>query len=368
MASDAPTPIVPDYRGASITNLVPALVQHPAIGQGWIPDDVLDAPRAVLFVLDGLGYDQLAERAALAPTLWAMTRRSITSVAPTTTATALTSITTGVPPGEHGVVGHRIRLGTETLNALRWSTELGDARQRIDPTDLQPVEPFGSRSTEVVSPAAFVESGLTAAHLRGVPYRPYWLTSSLPVEVAASLDSGARFVYAYYDGIDKIAHIAGFGEHYDAELAEVDRLVAAVAASLPAGTALVVTADHGQVHVGDRVVPLAAPVLGATAAVSGEPRFVWLHARAGRQRDLAELATEHHGDHAWVLDVDQVLDESWFGPVVAPAARARLGDVALVTQAPVALVDPARPGPTLECRHGALTRAETLVPLGATVV
>ena len=43
-----------------------------------------------------------------------MTGGPITSVVPSTTATALTSITTGLSPGEHGVVGlpHRRRTAT----------------------------------------------------------------------------------------------------------------------------------------------------------------------------------------------------------------------------------------------------------------
>ena len=88
--ADPSRPLIPDYGGACVSNLVPALLQHAEIGRGWVPDEVLDAHQVVLFVIDGLGWDQLQERADLAPTLAAMTTRSITTVAPTTTATALT--------------------------------------------------------------------------------------------------------------------------------------------------------------------------------------------------------------------------------------------------------------------------------------
>ena len=40
---------------------------------------------------------------------------------PTTTATALTSIATGLTPGEHGLIGYRIVVGGEVLNVLRWT-------------------------------------------------------------------------------------------------------------------------------------------------------------------------------------------------------------------------------------------------------
>jgi hypothetical protein len=67
---------------------------------------------------------------------------------------------------------------------------------------------------------------------------------------------------------------------------------------------------------------------------------------------------------AWVVSRDQVVDEGWFGPKVSDAARARLGDVALVAREPVAFHDPDDSGPyELVGRHGSLTSAEMLVPL-----
>ena len=83
-------PLLPDYAGACVSNLVPALLQHAENGRGWLPDEVLDADQVVVLVLDGLGSAQLEDRLTLAPTLAAMQRRSITTVAPTTTSTALT--------------------------------------------------------------------------------------------------------------------------------------------------------------------------------------------------------------------------------------------------------------------------------------
>ena len=361
--ADSITPLLPDYTGACVSNIVPALLQYADIGAGWIPDDVLQARQVVLLVIDGLGYDQLAERAHLAPTLASMLRGPITTVAPTTTATALTSIATGTSPGEHGLVGYKMWVGGELLNALRWTSPLGDARERIDPIDLQPITPFVGSSPAVISQAQFETSGFTEAHLRDTDYRPYWLPSSIPVEIGAALRNGDEFVYAYYDGIDKIAHITGLGAHYDAELGAVDALVSDVVDALPAGAALVVTADHGQVQVGERVCAIAPEVLAMTAHVSGEARFGWLHAHGGHDAELLAAATDAHADTCWVVPVDQVLDEGWFGAEVSSPARARLGDVALVAREPVALVDPAHPGPLLQSRHGSLTSAEMMVPL-----
>ena len=74
----------------------------------WISEDVLMARQVVLLVLDGLGWRQLQSRISGLPTFKQIYGEAKTTVAPSTTAAALTSITTGVPPGEHGLIGYRI--------------------------------------------------------------------------------------------------------------------------------------------------------------------------------------------------------------------------------------------------------------------
>lgn len=368
MAPVSPVPILPQYSGPNVRGLVPALLAPRGVPvPDWMPPIVGDARQVVLLVLDGLGWDQLHERRALAPTLAAMDGGAITTVAPSTTATALTSIATGLTPGEHGLVGYRIDVGGDVLNVLRWHTDHGgDARRLHEPARMQPFAPFLGEPVPVVSKAELEGSAFTAAHLRGSRPRGWRAASSIAVEVRRLLDEGDRLVYAYYDGVDKIAHERGFGPYYDAELAAADRLVAEVLDSLPPGAALLVTADHGQVHVGDQTLRPATDVLRLTHHSSGEGRFRWLHARTGASTDLLAAAAESHGDVAWVVSREQIVDEGWFGPVISPPVQARLGDVALVAHAPVSFDDPADTGPfALVCRHGSLTAAEMYVPLVA---
>src|ERR671914_2394781 len=111
-----PDPVLPDYGGPCVAGLVPALLGPPDDAPDWLPPSVLDARQVVMLVLDGLGWEQLQERRDLAPTLASMAGRPITTVAPSTTSTALTSITTGLTPGEHCIVGYRIAVHGEGLN------------------------------------------------------------------------------------------------------------------------------------------------------------------------------------------------------------------------------------------------------------
>jgi predicted AlkP superfamily pyrophosphatase or phosphodiesterase len=288
----------------------------------------------------------------------------IRSVLPTTTATALTSISTGATPGDHGVIGYRIALDGEVLNVLRWTTRHGDARATYPPTKVQPLPAFLGHRPPVVTRAEFAQTGFTGAHLDGVRLRGWRMASTLVTEVAQLTAAGEPFVYAYYDGVDKVSHEYGLGAHYDAELAAADRLVADVLDRVPAGTAVVVTADHGQVHTATDDEPLADEVMAQVSFQSGEARFRWLHARPGRIDALRQAAVDAHGERAWVRTRDEVVGEGWFGPRVGADALSRLGDVALVAKGTVAFLDPNDTGPYhLVGRHGSATAAELEVPL-----
>jgi predicted AlkP superfamily pyrophosphatase or phosphodiesterase len=250
------------------------------------------------------------------------------------------------------------------LNILRWTTRRGDARESITPQKIQSLPPFGAQRPPVITRTEFQRSGFTGAHLDGVRFRGWRVASTLVAEVTQLTHAGEPFTYAYYDGVDKVSHEYGLGDFFDAELAAADHLVADVLERVPRGTAVVVTADHGQVHVGADVTPLASEVAAHVEQQSGEARFRWLHAHPGRERALLEASIASHGDRAWVRTRDEIIDEGWFGPVVTDAARSRLGDVALVAKGTAAFTEPTDTGPYhLVGRHGSATPAELDVPL-----
>lgn len=354
--------ILPKYGCGCVTELMPALLGHTS-GETLPASFAADGPR-LLFVLDGLGWEQLLEHADIAPTLAGMTGGPITTVAPSTTAAALTSITTGLAPSEHGIIGYRMVVDDQVLNSLRWGTDLTpDARASIPPAMLQPYPPFLGEALTLVTKAEFRKSGFTQAHLRGGSMVGYRTPAIMVHEAARVLAEGTSAVYVYYDGVDKVAHEYGLGSAYEAELHFADRLVADILAAVPAGTSVVVTADHGQVDCGRGVVPIDRDVLALSSGLSGEGRFRWLHAKEGRNADLAAAAEASHGNSAWVRTLEQILDEEWFGPAMNTDVRDRLGDVALLPFDPIAFEDPQDSGPfELIGRHGSLTSAEMLVP------
>ncbi|MFZ9591566.1 MAG: alkaline phosphatase family protein, partial [Ilumatobacteraceae bacterium] len=301
--SIATSPRLPDYKNGCITGIIPALLGPQGTKEipDWMPSCVKGARQVVLLVIDGLGWHQLQKNIEHCPTLAAMQGSSITTVAPTTTVSALTSITTGLAPAEHGLVGYRIDMGARVMQMLKWGDEKGDLRNMYPPDLIQPCPPFMGASVPVLSKAELEGSAFTEAHLRGVRARGWRAASSIAVEVGQLLRSGEKFIYAYYDGVDKIAHERGFGEYYNAELRNADRLVADVAEVLVPGSVLLVTADHGQVHVGQNTQSPHADVLSRITHQSGEGRFRWLHAKSGAEQDLLDAAKQHHARDAWVV-------------------------------------------------------------------
>jgi predicted AlkP superfamily pyrophosphatase or phosphodiesterase len=353
-------PVRPEYEGAGITNLVRGLQSKAA----WVPAPAREADSIVLLILDGLGWNELQRRGKQMPNLTSFDGGAITSVVPSTTPTALTSISTGLSPAAHGVVGYRIWLGRNVLNVIRWAMQ---GQTPPEPDEIQPREAFGGQVLPVVSRAGFRDSKFSSMLYRGAAFHGYHSTSGLVEHCRLLTEQGNRFVYAYYDGPDLVAHVHGMRDgFFERELGFCDRLVDELLHALPKTTALVVTADHGHVHFDERI-ELGGHLDDMCVAQSGESRFRYLHARDGAAADLLEAASALFSDRAWCFTRDRLIDEGWLGPrAPSPEVRRRIGDVVLAAHAPIGFVDPNNPGEgLLRSGHGSLTSDEMLVPLVA---
>ena len=358
-----PTPCIPEYRGANVCGIVPGLLGGANLPD-WMPPSVADASAVVVLVLDGLGWRQLEQRANVAPVLNSLAGGPISTVAPSTTATALSSIATGLTPAEHGILGYRMLMRGAVTNMLRWATDEGVRRHDVSPREFQPARAFCGQRVPYVTSQELIGSSFSDAHLFGGVAHGYRALSSLPVVVSELVRSGATFVHAYYPGVDKIAHERGFGEFYDAELACADRMVDDLLNRLPRDAVVLVTADHGQVEVRDRLLYPSDDLLRLIELQSGEGRMRWMHARPGAEVELFEAACEEFGGVAWVRRRSEAIAEGWFGPHFPAPMNGRLGDVVIAPFAPVSLFEEADSGPfNLICRHGSLTEDEVLVPL-----
>jgi hypothetical protein len=286
----------------------------------------------------------------------------ITTVVPSTTAAALTSIASGMAPARHGLVGYRMLLGGQVLDVLRWKVPEG---RPPDPAAVTLVgSAFCGRRVPTVVRAEFARTGFTESHMRGVRFVGWRTTATLVTHVARLIAADETFVYAYYDGVDKVAHEYGIADgFFSAETIAADRLVGDLLDALPGDAVLVITADHGQVQFKEWVT--MEPVAAHVRAYAGDARLRYLYARPGAEGDLLKAAADAYGAHAWVFGRDQLIDERWLGPEPPSGdVLARIGDVTLAAKGNVAFADPTHPHETrLLAGHGSLSPDEMFVPL-----
>lgn len=375
-------PRSPRYGEASIADVTPSLLA--ALGVGTF-EDVLGlgtAPRACLLLIDGLGFHQLTAHAELAPRLAAEARPGpIDAVCPTTTVASLASLGTGLPPGQHGMLGATVALPGEDrpMSLLRW--KLAGVGPSVPLIDREPPERIQALPTVLqraagagldpitIGPGEHADTGLNRAVLRGGTHlgagSPAELLTAVP---AAAAERDRRFVYAYHGPLDLAGHSYGIdSDEWREELRTADHLVDELAVRLPADCLLVVTGDHGMVDVREEDLIEVADVPGlldGVRVVAGEPRLRHVHARDGAAADVVEAWRDALGDRCWVRSREEAVDAGWFGPV-SDRVRHRVGDVVVAAHDPVGVVqkevDPRQR--ELVGHHGSLTDAELHVPL-----
>ena len=366
-------PPLPRYGSASLSDLLPSVAAVLGV-PGY--DNVLGLPsagRICLLLVDGLGWNLLRRATEDAPLLGSLAEHAspITAGFPSTTATSLASIGTGLPPGSHGLLGYQVCIPTtrHLMNHLRWSKDVDPLSWQPNPTVFERAESHGVPAYHV-SAGAFRDSGLTVAALRGARYVPAETAGDVVagVEDAAGRDP-CSLIYAYYADVDKTGHIRGCGSRaWHHQLAITDRVVERIAGVLDQDDLLVITGDHGMVDAPfDRRYDVdSLPALrDGVALLGGEPRARHVYTAAGADDDV--LATWHEvlGADAWVVTRDQAIGEGWFGPVVPDGLRARIGDVvaAVATDTAIVATKAEANESALLGHHGSLTDDELQVPL-----
>ena len=327
-----------------------------------------EVQHAIVCLLDGLGWSLLKEHGAHAPTLTAAGGCAIASVFPTTTPSALGSMGTGLLPGAHGLVGASFLLPEtdQVLWPLKWKSGPSPIAVQPEPTIFEAVARHGVEVSSI-GPAAYEQSGLTRAVLRGGAYRPAEdIVQRVRALQSATSSGGRTLTYVYWAEIDRAGHDSGAGSHQWLEaLGRADSLVAGLRDILPADSAMLVTADHGMVNCpsSSRIAIESHPDLVADVLmIAGEPRVRHLYARPMHVRDVVARWSERLGEHARVYTREQILAEGLYGPTDDDYAE-RIGDVVAVAQGTTSLTSVRdRLSSSLIGQHGALTLAEWQIP------
>jgi hypothetical protein len=372
---------VPEYGAGSLADLLPTLAAGMGVAgtTASIPE-LTEADRACVFLVDGLGWEQLKAHPDEAPYLTALlassrggTGRPITAGYPATTATSLASVGTGLPPGAHGLPGYTVRnpQTRELMNQLRWQPWTSPSEWQPYPTIFQLADRAGVHTAQVTSPA-FQNTPLTKIALSGGTFHGRLSGEDRMDVAAAQLAAGDRaLVYTYYSELDGAGH--RFGVDSDAwrgQLMHVDRLAQRLAEQLPPRTALYVTADHGMLDVPfdeqhridfDEDWELRAGV----ALLGGEGRARHVYAVQGAESDVLTCWREVLGEQFWIASRDEAIAAGWFGPRIDERVYARIGDVVAAAHDDVLIIASEREPKesAMVGNHGSMTPVEQLVPL-----
>jgi hypothetical protein len=383
MGSDAfaPPPRPGEASLAEVVSSLLAALDVPGFGN---PLGIEPARRVCLLVIDGLGLEQLQANREQALFLSAGTPgvRAVTTGFPATTVASLGSLGTGLPPGEHGLVGTTVALPGQAraMNLLRWAASgpgpPTDLRDRVSPERFQPEATAFERAAAdrvevaLVGPRDHARSGLTRAVLRGGRYESVHSLGELAAMALRHLAGAPRtLVYAYHRDLDLTGHARGVAsDNWRFQLGLVDRLAEQVAERLPGDALLAVVGDHGMVDLRpEQRIDLAdRPELAAgVRLLAGEARARHVHAAKGAATAVLAAWRALLGGQMWIASREQAIDEAWFGPRVLDRVRPRVGEVVAAAREPVGVfqreVDPGQA--RLVGHHGSLSSAERLVPL-----
>lgn len=336
--------------------------------------------RDLVVLLDGVGADLLAEHRALTPTLRRLegSVERTRTVTPSTTASAMVSLHTGLAPLEHGVLGYLgfDPVGRRAVNQLTGAPGL-DPHAWMPLTT--PVE-AGTRRAVQVAPAKHARS-----HLSGVAYRGWEFLAQgrgdrvEAVRTALHRGGPEALVHLHVDDVDHAGHVYGIdSEPWRTALAEVDALIGTLLRRVPRGTRVHLTADHGMVDTSAaHTVDLAEEpaILSLVEEVTGEARALALHAVPGdgAAAELAERMRVLMGERALVLTREQVLASGLLGPAataIPEHVQGRIADVLVLARGRWGVDDFSRRPETARSMigvHGSLTSAEAVVPLLRTI-
>jgi hypothetical protein len=373
----------PDYTGGSLVNLVASIVaargghalHAPLKG---LPDEALREARNLVFlIVDGLGDNYLLRRGA-GGELARRRRASLTSVFPSTTASAITTSYTGRTPLEHGLTGWFTYFGQAgCVSAALPFRSRGDmqplARRGVTPEQIYLAGSIFQAIPEtsyVVTCKEIIDSEYNATHCRGAQRLAYETLDGLVAQIESAVKSGSqrKFVYAYWPVYDMVSHRFGAqsSQAFD-ELSKIDAAFGVLLSRLAGTDTLVLaTADHGFID----VAPEESFELPASLAPSlrfplcGERRVAYCHVHS--KDDFLKKAEDWLGERAHVMPSERLVEEGWFGPGTPhPRFAERIGDVALVMRERYTVKDWA-PGESRHLHignHGGTSEDEMLIPL-----
>ena len=379
--------VLPDYGDGGIFGLVSSFARF-LDGETWRfagqeadkAND--DSPVVVYLLVDGLG-DGFLQRFGRGSSLLADRARRLTSVFPSTTASAVTTMLTGVAPRTHGLNGWFVR--DRRFGGVVAPLPLNDRAGRRLKTDramLRSLFPYPSlfehrrRASVALLPAYIADSPFSRRHCRGAQILPHLdlehLVDSVVGASRALRRKGGGFVHAYYPEFDALSHDFGCTSvEVQAEFWRVDSAYRRLVDELTGeNVTVVVCADHGFIDSPpERFVRLDAwpEVLDMLdGPMWGERRAAFCELRPGAEAAFAAWVETELAGIARLVEASALLEAGLLGNAPDHALlRERIGSHVLLMEPGWTIWDP-REGESVHEMlgvHGGLSADEMWVPL-----
>lgn len=397
--------IYPNCDGQSILNIPASICEYldiPTFGEAPLRPEIF-APlgggvrRVILILMDALALHRLQRWMAdpnSSASVWQNLIQDgilapLTSISPSTTSAALTTLWTGRSPSAHGILGYELWLkefGVVT-NMIQHApiTYRGDvgslARAGFKPQNFLPIPTFGPHlRAHGITPHAFqhysiAQSGLSKMFMHDVDIHPFETPADLWISLRQQIENNLNqrmYAWTYWSHVDGLSHF--HGPEDERPSAEFSQFSAAferyflnpLSPARRKDTLLILTADHGQIHtpLDPKYALKNHPELNAMLHMqpTGENRLMYLYIRPGK-RD----AVKQYFENTWpgrfaMTDSEKAIQSGLFGPSPAhPSLGARAGDL-IVAARGNAYLWWAQKDDFMLGRHGGLHPQEMIVP------
>jgi len=405
-----PGAVKPDYNGYCLSNIPTAILSFFGIdvARPTLPTDALGnvetsgVENIVLLLCDGMGYNEW-QRQSQKGFFGAMSKkgsvRPITTVFPSTTAAALTAVSTGLTPQEHGLPEWFVYM--EELGSVIVTlpfTRVGDSGRDTLVGEFDPKALFDGRTIfqrlkeEGINCVSMASRGLAyTSYSRisraGSDMVPYATASDLTVSLRRLVEGskGRNLFYAYWPYVDTIEHIYG----PSTDEAEVEGSL--ISYALQEGflsklrkdaarrTLVLVTADHGQLTVapektlymnrfGKLVRNLERAPSGRMIPPWGSARDTYMRVDENRLDETERYLEKKLSGIATVLRTEEAIEQGLFG-INKPSRKfmRRVGNLMVLPYGSNTVWFRYRKSESmgLKGHHGGLTEDEMTIPLAA---
>ena len=327
-------------------------------------DTVLDKgyQNVVLMLFDGMGMDSLEHFLPEDSFMRSHLVRPISSVFPSTTTAATTSIVSGLTPYEHGWLGWSLyfkeidKIVDLFPNTIKDSNAVPAAEYHVAEKYL-PYETIGQAITragqgrmEIVSN---FEGHIVARH------------SELFKTVRQLCgEPGRKFIYAYWFQPDAIMHKTGcYSKQSKEAVVRINKSVKELCAAL-SDTLVIVIADHGHINTRYQFVtdtPELVDMLVRPVAVEGRATAFYVKEECKAQ--FPEEFAKEFGENFLLLSREEVVAKKLFGDGVQnPRFLESIGDYLAVAVSDVAIAY-SQKSKLFVSNHAGLTEQEMNVPL-----